>query len=224
MYKLSRSEQLIVLFLVGVILVGVAVASVRKYLGNKEGSRFLTTENISSPGERNSSQEIIIHITGAVKKPGVYQIKKGTRVFEAIKIAGGAKKEALLDILNLAKPVEDGSKIVIPHKFDVEAFRRKLLSYGPEHVYTTEELRLAYGEFEKEAQEKKKPKPGISEKGKININTASQAQLESLPSIGPKRADAIIAHRPYQSSEELTRIHGFGPKTYKALKDKITVE
>lgn len=230
MFKLSRSEQMIVFFLVGVILVGSAVAGMRKYLENKGRKHLVTVESVTQSLQSKEEapvkpKEIIIHITGAVKRPGVYQFKEGARVIEAIKAAGGAKKGALLDILNLAKPMEDGSKIIVPYKFNVEAFRRKLLSYGPEHVYTTKELRLAYGEFEKKKkekeEEKKKPK---AEVGKININIASQAQLESLPGIGPKRAQAIIANRPYTSIEEITKIHGFGPKIYGALRDKITVE
>ncbi|MCK4649113.1 helix-hairpin-helix domain-containing protein, partial [bacterium] len=149
----------------------------------------------------------------------------GTRVIEAIKVAGGAKEGAILSVLNLAQPLVDGAKIVVPQKFDVEAFRKKLLSYGPEHVYTTGELMLAYGEMEEEKgqeEKKKTEKKAEAEAGKININTASQAQLEDLPGIGPKRAESIIANRPYSSSEEITKIHGFGPKLYGAIKDKIT--
>ncbi len=226
MFKLSRSEQLIILFLVGVILVGSAVAGMRKYLESKEREHLVTAESVAQSLQSKEEplvrpKEIIIHITGAVNRPGVYQFKKGARVIEAIKAAGGAKKGALLDILNLAKPMEDGSRIVVPRKFDIKAFRRKLLSYGPEHVYTTEELKLAYGKFEEGEKEKKKEK---TETGKININTATKEELQTLSGIGPKRAEAIIANRPYSSPEEVTKIHGFGPKTYEVLKDKITVE
>ncbi|MCG2677864.1 ComEA family DNA-binding protein, partial [bacterium] len=72
--------------------------------------------------------------------------------------------------------------------------------------------------------------PGVAassvttKEGKININTATQTQLESLPGIGPKRAEAIIANRPYSSIEEITKAQGIGPKTYEGLKDLITVK
>ncbi len=59
--------------------------------------------------------------------------------------------------------------------------------------------------------------------GKININTATQAQLETLPRVGPKTAQAIIAHRPFSSIEDITRTHRIGPKAYEGLKDLITV-
>ncbi len=254
MFKLSTQESIIVLCLVGAILVGGIIMLTRRPLPSTPGAEYLVTpESIAAsvspepeaavfippePGEAVlippelgeavplGSRKIIIHITGAVNKPGVYQFDEGTRVIEAIKVAGGAKKGAILSVLNLARPLVDGSRIVVPQKFDVEAFRKKLLSYGPEHVYTTEELRLAYVEMEEEEREEKKGSKRVkkAEAGKININTASQAQLESLPGIGPKRAASIIANRPFASIEEITKIHGFGPKIYGALRDKITAD
>ncbi len=223
MFKLSTQESIIVLCLIGAILLGGVIMLTRRPPPiPPEAEHLVTLESIAA-GPRKT----IIHITGAVNKPGVYQFDEGTRVIEAIKVAGGAKKGAILDILNLAQPLIDGSKIVVPQKFDVAAFRKKLLSYGPEHVYTTEELKLAYLDLEKEEErkeeeKKKTKKKAKAEAGKININTASPAQLESLPGIGPKRAQAIIANRPYSSPEEITKVHGIGPKIYGALKDKIT--
>jgi len=223
MFKLSRSEQLIVLFLVGVILVGGAVASVRKYLENKERGHLLTVESISSL-EEEAPKEIIIHITGAVKRPGVYYFNEGARVIDAIEAAEGAKEGALLDILNLARPLKDGSKIVVSRKFDAQEFKKRLLSHGPEHVYTTEEIKLAYSK----PGEEEKSKPGLSAEGKININTASQRELETLPGIGPKIAGYIIeyrqSHGPFEEISEIKKVPKIGRGIYKGLQDKITVE
>ena len=247
MFKLSTQESIIVLCLIGAILLGGVITLTRGPLPSPPGAEYqVTPESVAAsifpkPGEAVSispkpgevtplgPRKIIIHITGAVNKPGVYQFDEGTRVIEAIKIAGGPKEGAILDILNLAQPLVDGSRIVVTQKFDVEAFRKKLLSYGPEHVYTTEELKLAYvdlgkEEEKKEKEEEKKEVKAKAEAGKININTATQAQLATLPGIGPKRAEAIIANRPYSSPEEITKVHGIGPKIYEALKDKITAE
>ncbi len=224
MFKLSRSEQLVILFLVGVILVGGAVASVKKYLENKEKGHLLTAESITSLEEEVAPKRIIIHITGAVKRPGVYHFKEGARVIDAVKAAGGPEEDALLDILNLAQPMEDGSKIVVSQKFDAQEFKKRLLSHGPEHVYTTEELKLAYGEMKEKEERKLKRKIKEEVAPKININTATLQEIQTLPNIGPKKAKAIIANRPYSSIEEITKIHGFGPKIYGVLRDKITVE
>ena len=227
MFKLSRQESIIVLCLIGAILLGSIIMLTRRPLFLPPEAEHLVSPRAISPGSREmvppGPGKIIAHITGAVNKPGVYQFDEGARVIEAIRVAGGAKEGAILDVLNLAQPLVDGTRIVVPQKFDVEAFRKKLLSYGPEHVYTTEELILAYGEMEEEKEQKEK-KEVKAEAGKVNINTASQAQLEALPGIGPKRAEAIIAARPYSSPEEITKIQGIGPKIYEALKDKITVK
>jgi len=232
MFKLSRSEQLVVFFLVGVILIGGAVASVRKYLENKERGYLLTAESITSTEEEIVPNKIIIHITGAVNEPGVYHFKEGARVIDAIQAAGGPEEGALLDILNLAQPMKDGSKIVVSRKFNAQEFKKRLLSHGPEHVYTTEEIKLAYakpGEEEKKEEAKeKKPQPGISEEGKININTASQPELETLPGIGPKISGYIIeyrqSHGPFEEISEIKKVPKIGRSIYKGLQDKITVE
>lgn len=247
MFKLSTQESIIVLCLIGAILLGGVITLTRRPLPSTPGAEYLVTpESVAAsispepgevvlippkPGEvvPLGPRKIIIHITGAVNKPGVYQFDEGTRVIEAITVAGGLKEGAIPGVLNLARPLIDGSKIIVPQKFDVKAFRKKLLSYGPEHVYTTEELKLAYIDLEKEEErkEKKEEKKGVkakAEAGKININTAGSAQLESLPGIGPKRAQSIIANRPFASIEEITKIHGFGPKIYASLKDKITAD
>lgn len=243
MFKLSTQESIIVLCLIGAILLGGIIMLTSGPPPSPPEAEYLVTpksvaasispkpgETVPIPPEPGEAvplgpRKIIVHITGAVNKPGVYQFDEGTRVIKAIKVAGGAKKGAILSVLNLARPLVDGARIVVPQKFDVEAFRKKLLSYGPEHVYTTEELKLAYVEIEEEkAQEEKKKAKAKAEAGKININTASQAQLESLPGIGPKRAQSIIANRPFASIEEITKIHGFGPKIYGALRDKVTAD
>ncbi len=238
MFKLSRQEEYLVLFLILAILIGSAVTLMKKLtpapISKEEIEHRVTPESVAAsifpePGEAVplGPRKIIIHITGAVNKPGVYQFDEGTRVIEAIKVAGGLKEGAIPGVLNLARPLVDGAKIVVPQKFDVEAFRKKLLSYGPKHVYTTEELMLAYGEMEEEKgqeEKKKTEKKAEAEAGKININTATQAQLESLPGIGPATAKAIIANRPYSSIEDITQATRFGPKTktYENLKNLIT--
>ncbi len=178
-------------------------------------------------------KEITIRITGAVKRPGVYQFEEGARVVDAVK-AAGVGKGAILNIMRLAQPLEHGSEIVISRKFDAQAFRKRLLSYGPAHIYTTEELILAYGrpkeeerrKEEKPKEEEEKPKP--SEEEKININTAMKEEFQTLPGIGPKKAEAFIRYReehgPFQETSDIMKIHGIGQKTYENLKDKITVD
>jgi len=141
---------------------------------------------------------IIVHICGEVKNPGVYEIQEGSRVIDLIEKAGGATGAACTDSLNLARKAMDGQKIYIPSKEDAEA-----------------------GIFEGPAGEDS----GYSLI--ININTASQAQLESLPGIGPVTAEKIIQYRssngPFARKEDLLDISGIGPKKFEAIKDLIDI-
>ncbi len=210
MFKLSRSEQLTILFLVGVILVGGAVASVRKYLENKERGHLLIAESVVASREEAAPKEIIIHITGAVKKPGIYHFKEGARVIKAIEAAGGPEEGALLDILNLAQPMKDGSKIVVSRKFTVEEFKRRSVSYAKRE--------------RKKPKIEKRPQPMM----RININRASKEELEKFLRLKPQAAIAIIKYRQkhglFHEISEIKKARWIGRRKYKKLKDRITVD
>lgn len=181
-------------------------------------------------------KEITIHITGAVKRPGVYRFKEGAKIIDAVKAAGGAREDAILDIMRLAQPLEEGSEIVISSKFDAEKYRKILLARKTGEVITTEDLMKAYGKPGEERKvsvaEAKKKEPakapaGITVSGKVNINAAGVRELQTLPGIGPAKAESIIRYReengPFRETSDITKIYGFGQKTYESLKDKITV-
>lgn len=182
-------------------------------------------------------KEITIRITGAVNRPGVYRFKEGTKIIDAVKAAGGAREDALLDVMRLAQPLEEGSEIVISSKFDAEKYRKILLARKTGEVITTEDLIKAYGKPGEEGRvrvaEPKKKEPvkapaRVTASGKVNINTASVRELDTLPRIGPAKAEAIIRYReehgPFQQTSDIMKIYGFGQKTYEGLKDLITVE
>ncbi len=141
---------------------------------------------------------IIVHICGEVVNPGVYEIPEGSRVIDLIEKAGGATGAACIDSLNLAREAMDGQKIYVPSIEEAEA-----------------------GIFEAPAGEDS----GYSLT--ININTASGAQLESLPGIGPVTAEKIIQYRsangPFARKEDLLDISGIGPKKFEAIKDLIDI-
>jgi len=121
--------------------------------------------------------EIVVNVSGAVKEPGVYRLKGGSRVAEALTKAGGLSKDAdrgwVDKNLNLARKLRDGEKIYIPR--------------------VGEDLSLGFGG----------QASGVSVTGVISVNTASLSELDSLWGIGESRAKAIIEHRPYNSLEEL---------------------
>jgi len=140
----------------------------------------------------------VVHISGAVPRPGVYALPKGARVQEAISAAGGFLAEADKANINLAALIEDGEKLDIPY---IEGASPVLATPEEAVVVTTTEL--------------------------IDINIASQAELESLPGIGPTTAQKIIEYRdangPFLSTEDIINVPGIGPGTYERIKDLITV-
>jgi competence protein ComEA len=143
---------------------------------------------------------ITIHIVGAVANPGVYTLPAGSRVQEAIRAAGGVLPEANSQALNQAAMLQDGERVLVP-------------------VLATPALRFAYPvPFEDPAQ------PQFP----ININTATQAELEKLPDIGPVTAQKIIEYRqangPFTAIEGIMEVPGIGPKTFESIKSLITVE
>jgi len=142
-------------------------------------------------------QAMVVHISGAVKSPGIYTLPDGARVFEAIAAAGGALPEADVHALNLAEPLFDGRKITVPHA----------------------------GELKTGGQVT--PAPAAPQVGRINLNTATAAELEKLPGIGPARAEAIRRDREkngqFRRVEDLSRISGIGPKTVETLREHVTV-
>ncbi len=139
-----------------------------------------------------------VHVTGAVANPGVYALPSGAIVVEALEAAGGATDEAALEMVNLAAPLEDGAQVFIP------AHRPTAESSGASPVSA----------------------PAASA-GLINVNTASSAELESLPGIGPAMAQKIIEYRqqngPFLKPEDLLYVPGIGPARLEAIRDLITV-
>ncbi|HOV78832.1 MAG TPA: ComEA family DNA-binding protein [Bacillota bacterium] len=200
MFRLERKQQLVVLVLAGVILFGGGY----RYAQIKEKAAAESRPALESPRE-NRVKEFKVHVAGAVARPGVYQIPEGSRVIDAVNMAGPAE-DAALDTLKLASPVIDGQTITVPSKSDA----------GPGAA-----LGVVLN----------KGRPGTAETlpagGLVNINTADVSQLDTLPGIGPALAQRIIQYReangPFRTPEDLKNVSGIGDKNYERLKDSITV-
>ena len=147
----------------------------------------------ASQGEALQGQRIVVHIDGAVLKPGVYEISADSRVSDAVSASGGLSDSADMTKVNLAAKVSDGQKIYVPKigESDVKG--------------------VGVGDA------------GSGSTGLININTASESQLDTLPGIGPVTAQKIIASRPYSTPEELLTKKAVGQSVYEKIKDLVTV-
>lgn len=156
-----------------------------------------------------TSSELVVYVTGAVITPAVYHLHEGDRVADAVAAAGGFSEGAAIEALNLARPLVDGEQIHIPDQA-AQAATGAAESPGEGAVQTG-----VTGQG------------GATESGKLNINRASAAELETLDGIGPATAQKIIDSRntdgPFSSIEDLTRVSGIGEKRLAAIADKICV-
>lgn len=150
-----------------------------------------------SAAPENASGEVVVHVAGAVSSPGVYTLPADSRVDDAVR-AAGATADADLSQLNLAQKLADGQKITVPVAGATPAD-------GSSAATTADS----------------------DNGGLININTATQEELESLPSIGEVRAQAIITYREehggFRTTDELMEVSGIGEKIFADISPHITV-
>ena len=182
------------------ILVGVGGLFSQKEESVEEIEAVVTTV-LAEKTEVSTTQEtvIFVDIKGAVKNPGVYQMKVGDRVKDALDAAGGLTDEADSQKVNLAKRLEDQMAIVVP-KVGEEA----------------EEIPA--GETRNEA----------TKEGKVNINTATVEELKTLKGVGEKKAEAIIEYRKkngsFQTKEDLMKVRGIGKKLFESFQERIVTQ
>ncbi|MDR0648593.1 MAG: helix-hairpin-helix domain-containing protein [Synergistaceae bacterium] len=161
----------------------------------------------------------VVYVTGAVMKPGVYEIPAGSRVNDAVKMAGGFLRTADEEAVNLAEEAEDGLHVSVPEK--------SAAPQGEAVTGTTRDAqsRGAGAKAAAPARGKSAREPGTSEK--VNINEATAEDLRRLPGIGPVISSAIVAYReangPFTETLELTRVKGIGRKRFDAIRDFVTV-
>lgn len=148
-----------------------------------------------------------VHVGGAVAAPGVYDLAEGSRVLDAVNLAGGFAEGAARDALNLARAVADGEQVLVPSEADLAASASMPAS--------SDGGASASGSG------------GAVLNGKININAASAAELDALPGVGASTAEKIVADReangPFKTIEDLKRVSGIGDKKFAALADAICV-
>ena len=155
------------------------------------------------------SARVTVHVVGAVRAPGVYVLRRGSRAVDAVAAAGGLLGDAAPAALNLARVVEDGEQVIVPTAQEAAAGAGGGVGAGG-----------AGG-----AAAGGGGPPGAG--GKVNLNTATAAQLDALPGVGPSTAAKIVADRekngPFRSADDLMRVTGIGAKKFDSLKDLISV-
>lgn len=172
---------------------------------NEENKEMKMEEEKDKYNQKNNKEKIMVDIEGAVNKPGIVELNLDERIVNVIERAGGLKENANLRDINLAEKVEDGMKIYIP---------------------TNEEV-LNKKEEEKATQNNIKDSKAISQSKKVNLNKATQTELETIPGIGPSTAMKILNYRKekgnFKKIEELKEISGIGENKFNKMKDFIEI-
>jgi competence protein ComEA len=141
---------------------------------------------------------LFVHVSGAVESPGLYTFTNGSRVADAVEAAGGFLSHANTTLVNLASPLNDGQRVFVPSTLEANP------NNPLQDQFTPNQNNIL-----------------------LNINTASQTELEALPGIGPSLAARIIAYReengPFVYIEEVQNVVGIGPAKFEAIKDLISV-
>ena len=211
---LESQHQKIIIVLVVVILAGGGYWMLKHFhpalfLGDPD---FVVETETTPPTPPSSTAqpEIVVHVMGAVKSPGVYHLSTDARVHEAIEKAGGKTDQADLHSLNLAAKMRDGEQIYVPE-----------IRQTPDVGQT----------IPTSSSSAAPPQPSVrrsasSDGSRININTATFQELQTLRGIGPTMAQRIIEYRQtsgrFATVDDLTNVKGVGEKTLEKIRDSIT--
>lgn len=179
------------------------------------------------PEESGEPQTIYVHVCGAVENPDVYELPAGSRVYEAVQAAGGFAEDADLNYVNQAQKLSDGVKLVIPTLEQTRAIASEGDSGDVVGIVGPQDSADGQGSMASSAGGDAGAGQSDSSDGRININTASEAELCNIPGIGAVRAAAIVAYRQekggFASVEDIMNVSGIKEGTYEKIKDSIKV-
>lgn len=215
--NLTKKQKVIVLVIAIVVAIGMIY-----FIYNKNQitddvnleNDILVSENVAKEKSLNTTEEneVIIHITGSVKNPGIVRLKEGSRIEDAIEAAGGLTENADISKVNLAYVVDDGIKIKIPSSQEEDIGDEEIIDSGSgENII-----------IEKNTTSSNKSSQTI------NINKATETELQTLPGIGASLASRIIEYRSqtgkFGSIEEIKNVNGIGDSKFENIKDLISVK
>lgn len=204
--------------IIAVLLSFIVIISIYYFfIKEKEYTEINTNFSILNEEEEYTKEEnknkIIIYITGAVANEGIYELDENSRIADVIDKAGGITEEANINNINLAFVLEDGVKIYIPKKGDnsneIKDDTNTYISKRSDNIELAQSTK------------------NNNTNNKVNINTANQTELETLPGIGASIATKIISYRnkngKFINIEDIKKVNGIGESKYEKIKDLIKV-
>lgn len=200
----DKKKNIIIVSIILLVVIYYAINTNKNEIKIETISSDIETEVKEEQEEKViETKEIVVHVSGAVENEGIVVLEQGERISDAIEKAGGSKEEADLSKINLAQVLQDGVKVHIPS------------------INDTEEIYESYESIQGGNMTNQ-------ESGLVNINTATQSQLEELPGIGPSTALKIIEYieenGKFSKIEDVQNVSGIGESKYNSMKDFIMVE
>jgi competence protein ComEA len=180
------------------VLLAVVLVLALRHLGGPAATGAVPSAPVAParPARPAATKLFVVDVAGAVRRPGLYRLRQGSRIDDAIAAAGGATAKAQLDAVNLAAPVADGEQVLVP---------------GREVAAAAGSAGAASGT--------------ASPSAPLDLNTATADQLDALPGVGPVTAQKIIAYRtahgPFHAVAELEGVPGIGPAKMAQLKGLV---
>lgn len=209
MIELNNKQKIIIAIILTIILLVIGYYIWDITQDNSEIIEDYDEQNIEEIEDNikiSQSTEIIIHIAGAVENEGIQKLPENSRVADAIEAAGGLTSDANANCINLAQKIADGQKIYIPFNNEEETSVEKM-----SEVNIQEPVQIIDDTSEK----------------LVNINTATQTELETLSGIGTSTATKIINYRKengkFKSIEDIKNVSGIGENKYENIKNNITI-
>lgn len=227
MYKFNKKQKVIIGIIISIVFVAIGIYVY--WSDNNENTldydkilEYNSYHQESVKAEKNeTSNEIAVHVSGAVNVEGVFFLNEGARIKDAIEKAGGVSEDADISQINLAYLLEDGMKIYIPSKSETAEENEQELDNTNKYVITS-----SGNKNDIISSENQNNKSTSSQK--VNINTANQAQLETIPGVGSATAQKIISYRnengKFSTIEDIKNVSGIGDSKFNKMKDLITVK
>jgi competence protein ComEA len=189
-------RRLLAALAVGLVVVVLAARHFARGGGTSASAAAQAHPVLAADAAATPHGKIVVHVVGAVRRPGLYALRDGARIADAVRRAGGTTRKADLEAVNLAAPVEDGLQVVVPRR-------------APP---------VAAGAGEPGTAPAGSPGP-------VHLNTATLEQLDTLPGVGPVTAQKILdwrqTHGAFTSVEDLDAIPGIGPARLEQLRDLV---
>lgn len=213
MSNLSKKQITVIIIISCIFFIVIGGYLYSVYSSTNEESLIEGEDIVEESYEQKSiqSEKVIVHIAGEVNNPGIIEVEEGSRIADIVEMAEGFTNTADVSKINLAYVVQDGQKITIPSTENLEEKTEEDSNYIIQDN--------AKGVIEESTQKEKNV-------GIVNINKATQTELEQLPGIGTSTALKIVEYRKtnkFKTIEDIKNVSGIGEAKFDKIKDYITI-